>query len=79
MASHARKSTFHGPLANKRVANSGLTPQELAEHSDVPLWRVRRFENGTLAPDLEDFTKLASALGITPAKFFARVMREAGL
>jgi transcriptional regulator with XRE-family HTH domain len=78
MASHARKSTVPGALPTKRAAGRGLSLKQLAELSEVPLWRIRRYESGTLAPDIEDFTKLACALDIAPAKFFAKVMREIG-
>jgi transcriptional regulator with XRE-family HTH domain len=49
----------------------GLSAEDLAEISDLPLAALERFERGEAAPGLEELKKLSGALNVTLGYFLA--------
>ena len=49
----------------------GLSPEDLAEISDLPVATLQKFEKGETAPGLEDLKKLSAALNVTIGYFLA--------
>jgi ribosome-binding protein aMBF1 (putative translation factor) len=49
----------------------GLSPEELAQRSTLPLGSVRAIESGTRLPTKEEFARLATALELSAARLAA--------
>jgi transcriptional regulator with XRE-family HTH domain len=49
----------------------GLSAEDLAEISDLPMVTLRKFENGEAAPGLDELKKLSAALNVTIGYFLA--------
>jgi transcriptional regulator with XRE-family HTH domain len=60
----ANRETLGQRLQRLRLA-AGLTQEQLAEGSGVPVWSLRNWEHDHRLPGLAPVYKLAKALGIT--------------
>lgn len=73
-----------GPEDHKRVGErlaaarkrAGMTQRELAAKLGKPQSFVSSYENGQRRVDLLEFEKIAGALGATPGRLFAIVIRK---
>lgn len=56
----------------------GMTQEQLAQLSGVPLGRLRRIESGAQAATFEDIVKLARALGRDPLDMIRQALIRSG-
>lgn len=75
-----RRQHHYGPAFAQILVplreSKGLSQEQLAERSNVPLRRIRQYERGTVDPFVPDMIAIALALDVDAVTLFKDTLRK---